>query len=1135
MKHWAVEIVRELQYVKNIIWYIKACLTQDNEFTSIYHIGEHSPYIIMSDLERHSIYPSIVDQARKTYNDMYRLSTGRVSIINCDVDSAREGKIFCYDEQKRKFQVHLDSSSGRPEIKYFKPEQLSASLDTLKKTNNDTSHTRHFSLIQPPNSGSSTARNFDMTFNTVVFDQLPKSSTSYLILDTQETYLTFEAFHHRALEVESKHNTKTIDSNRKRHYNGTLDEDISNHHILSLPFKTVDQNMIVAGRNNGEYDRTSDTKFTEAALLRSIGRQHIVINRDTLRRLEPHGKLNDDIVNLALAWLTAGMDDVICFKTYFLTELMQKGGINKLVNFTTNRDMNIMKKKILIFPYHSPNHWSTFAIINPGCIKSAYTGNSNQATKPAPCILLLDSNDAPSQLRTKRVAGYLRNWLNRMWHEESSNPYTKETPFSRHTIRLCIPKVVVQSNGSDDAIYMLRFVQSIVSSRSLAISIADIKNNFQDIITRNKSFNFGDDDVYNSRIHLHNLISNLSEMFNSCRVLSVANMEVDHEGESSSIDDSTQAISQSSAESKSQDSSWEMNCQKTVNGSTVDGDVTLDTALDNSGIDFASEDEMKIRSTILLSGYEIQYQPFKVSSHNFVKSAIIRSITDLGDGIGYKLMLDNHDQIDPACHKLCISKFIVPSSKVLIPNPDPIWMQLHEFTIVPSITKPSPSEEAVSDTKRLRLSRGLSNYQLQNKRSYILKQISQLDLPQPTSIYWNGIDSKQKKSATRSINDLYKKCLNFGKKERFYLSKITESKDWTDFCKKKNSLQVTITQVRVAGGVNLDIKSEIKYYRGVNDDAKSFTMRHLKVREAIFAFEYKNKCRTIKVCPSCKENVMLALTSEEARKECFTDASKHNKICEKCKKRTKNEPNYYVDKNLHPVWYRRDEHGEIIMGPDGKPVPQYDIPQVLTDLTMAEKLLIRRYAPFIPTQHIRNGVYGIKGHCVTFPQDITGVCNELPRQQKSVVTFIRHLSNKDHTESLPKQLKVRRDKVLNALRWLKIHHVGYHSITILESNLDWMENDACKNIAELGHIISIEEHKKIKTVSEEEEFVSGAHAVDDTDNEMNVSTMHINERKSVPPPDKATQILELIESKNEQGKLGDCLSFPSIDVNQPAS
>ena len=92
----------------------------------------------MSDLERHSIYPSILDQARKTYNDMYRLSTGRVSIINCDVDSAREGNIFCYDEHKRKFQVHLDSSSSsEPEIKYFKPEQLSASLDTLKKNIND--------------------------------------------------------------------------------------------------------------------------------------------------------------------------------------------------------------------------------------------------------------------------------------------------------------------------------------------------------------------------------------------------------------------------------------------------------------------------------------------------------------------------------------------------------------------------------------------------------------------------------------------------------------------------------------------------------------------------------------------------------------------------------------------------------------------------------------------------------------------------------------------------------------------------------------------------------------------------------------------------------------------------------------
>jgi len=37
---------------------------------------------------------------------------------------------------------------------------------------------------------------------------------------------------------------------------------------------------------------------------------------------------------------------------------------------------------------------------------------------------------------------------------------------------------------------------------------------------------------------------------------------------------------------------------------------------------------------------------------------------------------------------------------------------------------------------------------------------------------------------------------------------------------------------------------------------------------------------------------------------------------------------------------------------------------------------------------------------------------------------------------------VRRDKVLNVLRWLKIHHSEYRDISISESDLDWMRDES---------------------------------------------------------------------------------------------
>ncbi len=58
---------------------------------------------------------------------------------------------------------------------------------------------------------------------------------------------------------------------------------------------------------------------------------------------------------------------------------------------------------------------------------------------------------------------------------------------------------------------------------------------------------------------------------------------------------------------------------------------------------------------------------------------------------------------------------------------------------------------------------------------------------------------------------------------------------------------------------------------------------------------------------------------------------------------------------------------------------------------MAEKLLIRRCANFVPSIHLSIGTFALKGHCVTFPQDITEMCNELPLRKEAVVVFIRYI------------------------------------------------------------------------------------------------------------------------------------------------
>jgi hypothetical protein len=113
---------------------------------------------------------------------------------------------------------------------------------------------------------------------------------------------------------------------------------------------------------------------------------------------------------------------------------------------------------------------------------------------------------------------------------------------------------------------------------------------------------------------------------------------------------------------------------------------------------------------------------------------------------------------------------------------------------------------------------------------------------------------------------------------------------------------------------------------------------------------------------------------------------------------------------------------------------------------MAEKLLIQRYANFVPSIHLSNGTFALNGHCITFSQDITEMCNELPLRKEAVVVFIRYIGNKDTSAVYSKSLRVNKQNVLEALLWLKKHNAHYASITINDSNLDWMNGQNEVNI-----------------------------------------------------------------------------------------
>ena len=197
---------------------------------------------------------------------------------------------------------------------------------------------------------------------------------------------------------------------------------------------------------------------------------------------------------------------------------------------------------------------------------------------------------------------------------------------------------------------------------------------------------------------------------------------------------------------------------------------------------------------------------------------------------------------------------------------------------------------------------------------------------------------------------------------------------------------------------------------------------------------------------------------------------------------------------------------------------------------MAEKLLIRRCSPLIPSHHIKNGVYGINGHCVCFPQDIDKMCDELPQQKSSMVIFVRHISNRANGEVSSRHFKVNKDKVIRALEWLKVHHRGYHNISINASNMDWIEGESIFDYCE-KYVFSSKATAR-DNAAESAETVS-SNQCDGTDFTDNMETVHPNFKQNRPNPQQARIMKELHDTSAESGNIKKILDFPPIDHSSP--
>jgi len=131
----------------------------------------------------------------------------------------------------------------------------------------------------------------------------------------------------------------------------------------------------------------------------------------------------------------------------------------------------------------------------------------------------------------------------------------------------------------------------------------------------------------------------------------------------------------------------------------------------------------------------------------------------------------------------------------------------------------------------------------------------------------------------------------------------------------------------------------------------------------------------------------------------------------------------------------------------------FGLPKELSHLTMAEKLLIQRVSPLVPVIHIKNGILGVRGHIVSFFQDISSITTILPRLPSEVsIVKVIHASQTRCGNELRKTFIVDRERLLKALLWLKKYNCLYKDIIIDETRLSGMGN---RKTRELNSIISI--------------------------------------------------------------------------------
>ena len=189
------------------------------------------------------------------------------------------------------------------------------------------------------------------------------------------------------------------------------------------------------------------------------------------------------------------------------------------------------------------------------------------------------------------------------------------------------------------------------------------------------------------------------------------------------------------------------------------------------------------------------------------------------------------------------------------------------------------------------------------------------------------------------------------------------------------------------------------------------------------------------------------------------------------------------------------------------------VPDCLQDLTQVEEMLISRVSPIMYVYRKQGGQRGYKGHILNLSRNIQSLLDKLPQRISNLPILILRRTGANDSYS---DFTVCRQKVLNALQWLKQNNPYYKSITIDHSTLNEPpENGVPTEILNNSENAEnpTQSQRNIETNDSESDTDMDIDNYNDSDNDTEVDdTAQHNYTSFIPVPCQEQTEMEAIQS-----------------------